>query len=72
MIEELTPENVTILNAAIATATNGQAIQWHAQWAVGEYTGRYAWFYYPGNGALYADYKCRSYQVRPLLASKRV
>ncbi len=72
LIEELTPENVTILNAAIATATNGQAIQWHAQWAVGEYDGISAWLYRPGNGALYISYKYSSCQVRPLLASKRV
>ena len=72
LVEELTPENVTILNAAIATATNGQTIQWRAQWAVGECTGRYAWFYYPPYGALGNYRKYNSSQVRPLLASKRV
>lgn len=72
LVEELTSENVTILNAAIATATNGQAIQWHAQWAVGEYIGSVAWFYLPTIGALHYDYKYNICQVRPLLASKRV
>ena len=72
LVEELTPEHVTILNAAIATATNGQAIQYRAQWAVGEFNGNYAWLYYPTNGALNNYNKYSSFQVRPLLASKRV
>ena len=72
LVEELTPENVTILNAAINTTTGGQTIQWRAQWAVGEYNGNHAWFYYPGSGALDLNHKCYSFQVRPLLASKRV
>ena len=42
------------------------------QWAVGEYNGTYAWFYYPDRGALRNDIKYTSSQVRPLLASKRV
>ena len=47
--------------------TNGK------RWAVGEYNGNNAWLYNPDNGALYSHYaKCNSYQVRPLLASKRV
>ena len=73
LVEELTPENVTILNAAIATTTGGQTIQWRAQWAVGEFNGYYAWFYSPAGGALSnGSIKYHSYQVRPLLASKRV
>lgn len=72
LVEELTPENVTILNAAIATASGGQAIQWRAQWAVGEYNGYGAWLYRPTNGALNYDGEYSSFQVRPLLASKRV
>ena len=72
LVEELTPEHVTTLNAAIATAPGGQTIQYRAQWAVGEYLGNIAWFYTPTCGALFSNYKCYSYQVRPLLASKRV
>lgn len=72
LVEELTPENVTILNAAINTTTGGQTIQWRAQWAVGECNGRYAWFYHPDSGALRNNGKSYSFQVRPLLASKRV
>ena len=72
LVEELTPENVTILNTAINTTTGGQTIQWRAQWAVGEYSGYNAWFYYPTHGALLNYRKYYSSQVRPLLASKRV
>lgn len=72
LVESLTPENVTILNAAIATATGGQAINWQSEWAVGEYYGNNAWFYYATVGALYINCKYISYQVRALLASKHV
>ncbi len=73
LVEELTPETAAILNTAIETASNGQAISWRAQWAVGESNARNAWFYYPTYGALsYGNYKSYSYQVRPLLASNRV
>lgn len=42
------------------------------EWAVGEYNGRYAWFYYPSYGAMGINNKYCSSQVRPLLASELI
>lgn len=42
------------------------------EWAVGEFNGRIAWFYYPTSGALRINYKSYSCQVRPLLASELI
>lgn len=42
------------------------------EWAVGEYNGYCAWFYYPTYGALGYSYKYGSSQVRPLLASELI
>ena len=57
------------IDAALEEA-GGDKLGW--EWAVGESTGGYAWFYYPGSGALRYHYKYISYQVRPLLASKQI
>ena len=57
------------IDAALEEA-GGDKLGW--EWAVGEYAGYRAWFYRPAFGALGYDYKCYSYQVRPLLASKQI
>ena len=57
------------IDAALEEA-GGDKLGW--EWAVGEYSGNYAWFYYPPFGALYISSKYNSYQVRPLLASKQI
>lgn len=56
------------INAALEEA-GGDKLGW--EWAVGEYNGKYAWFYDP-TGALYYCGKHCSCQVRPLLASKQI
>ena len=53
------------IDAALEEA-GGDKLGW--EWAVGEYNGIYAWFYYPDHGALDGNRKYISYQVRPLLA----
>lgn len=57
------------INAALEEA-GGDKLGW--EWAVGEYSGYYAWLYYPTNGALNAGRKYYICQVRPLLASKQI
>lgn len=57
------------IDAALEEA-GGDKLAW--EWSVGEYNGRYAWFYLPSGGALYRDNKYISYQVRPLLASEQI
>lgn len=42
------------------------------EWAVGEYNGYSAWFYFPVLGALNNGVKYNSSQVRPLLASELI
>lgn len=57
------------VDAALEEA-GGDKLGW--EWAVGEYNGNDAWFYYPTYGALYYHYKYTSCQVRPLLASELI
>lgn len=57
------------IDAALEEA-GGDKLGW--EWAVGEYTGRRAWFYDPGHGALNGSGKYYGFQVRPLLASKQI
>ena len=57
------------IDAALEEA-GGDKLGW--EWAVGEYYGNSAWFYYPTVGALYYSYKYSSSQVRPLLASEQI
>lgn len=57
------------IDAALKEA-GGDKLGW--EWAVGEYYGDHAWFYYPTYGALNYYYKYLSYQVRPLLASELI
>lgn len=57
------------IDAALEEA-GGDKLGW--EWAVGEYTGNRAWFYYPTGGALNNRNKYGSFQVRPLLASKQI
>ena len=57
------------IDAALEEA-GGDKLGW--EWAVGESSGNYAWFYYPTIGALGYGNKCYSFQVRPLLASKQI
>ena len=57
------------IDAALEEA-GGDKLGW--EWAVGEYNGYNAWFYYPPYGALYNYIKYHSSQVRPLLASKQI
>lgn len=49
---------------------DGDPLGW--EWAVGEYNGSLAWFYYATYGALNHTYKYSSYQVRALLASELI
>ncbi|MCR5064421.1 MAG: hypothetical protein K6A67_01490 [Bacteroidales bacterium] len=72
LVDSLDPDTVTIINAAIATTTGGGTITWQSEWAVGEFSGISAWFYYATYGALCYIIKYNSYQVRALLASKHV
>ena len=57
------------IDAALEEA-GGDKLGW--EWAVGEYYGYTAWFYYPSLGALSNYGKCISSQVRPLLASEQI
>lgn len=57
------------IDAALEEA-GGDKLDW--EWAVGEYSGYFAWFYDPAYGALYIYDKYSRCQVRPLLASKQI
>lgn len=57
------------IDAALEEA-GGDKLGW--EWAVGEYNGYIAWFYYPDCGALGINDKYYSFQVRPLLASELI
>lgn len=72
LADMLSPEKRTALNEAINTTVGGQPLSLRAQWSVGEYDSSSAWFYGPTYGALTDYSKYIAFQVRPLLASKRV
>lgn len=57
------------IDAALEEA-GGDKLGW--EWSVGEYSDYRAWFYSPTSGALYRNYKCNSFQVRPLFASEQI